>query len=134
MKDHTMKRNHSTALGAIALLGLGLAASAAIAHSDGMQGATAEGMGHGMHGQGMHGQGMHGAMAGGQHGGGKHSDSAHGLMTPAEREALHEKMRAAKTPEEKQALAATTRAEMEKRAKEKGIALPEQHGRGSHRH
>jgi hypothetical protein len=50
------------------------------------------------------------------------------LMTPAEREALHDKMRAAGTPEERQALAAATRAEMEKRAKEKGIALPEHRG------
>ena len=45
------------------------------------------------------------------------------LMTPLERDALAEKMRSAKTPEERQALAATTRTEMEKRAMEKGITL-----------
>ena len=50
------------------------------------------------------------------------------LMTPQEREALAEKMRSAKTPEERQALVAATRAEMEKRAKEKGITLPQHSG------
>jgi hypothetical protein len=37
-------------------------------------------------------------------------------------------MRNAKTPEERQKLAEATHAEMEKRAKERGIALPEGHG------
>ena len=131
-----MTRFRSTALGAIAIVGLVLAASAAIAHPGGMQG--------GMHaGMGMHHQGMHGQKSGSEHGG-KEMGGGHELMTPAEREALREKMRAAKTAEERQALAAATRAEMEKRAKEKGVALPEHRagkdgmgqgpGAGSHRH
>lgn len=49
------------------------------------------------------------------------------LMTDEERTAMHEKMSAAKTPEERQALRTANHAEMEKRAKEKGITLPERH-------
>ena len=49
-------------------------------------------------------------------------------MTPEERQALAEKMRNAKTPEERQKLAEATRTEMEKRAKEKGITLPQPRG------
>jgi Spy/CpxP family protein refolding chaperone len=50
-------------------------------------------------------------------------------MTPEERTALQEKMRNAKTPEERQKLAQATRDEMQKRAKEKGVtpATTEQH-------
>lgn len=51
------------------------------------------------------------------------------LMTPEERAALQERMRSAKTPEERQQIAAATRTEMEKRAKDKGITLPEHRGR-----
>ena len=112
-----MKKHLYTALGAIATLGIVLGASAAFAHQGGMAG----------------GMGQHGSMSGGMHGGGM--DSMHGggmagqqLMTPQERDALREKMAAAKTPEERQALAATTRADMEKRAKERGVALPEHRG------
>jgi hypothetical protein len=50
------------------------------------------------------------------------------LMTPEESHAFVEKMRAAKTPEERQKLAEANRAEIEKRAKEKGITLPQSHG------
>jgi hypothetical protein len=50
------------------------------------------------------------------------------LMTPAERLAMMDKMMDAKTVEERQAIMTTTHAEMEKRAKEKGITLPEGHG------
>lgn len=50
------------------------------------------------------------------------------LMTPDEQRALIEKMQNAKTPEERQKLAEANRAEMEKRAKEKGITLPQPHG------
>lgn len=117
-----MTRYLRTALGAIAAVGVVLAASAAIAHSGGMQGGMSEEMG-------MRHQSMHSRMSGSEHGG-KHMGGAQQLMTPAEREALHDKMRAARTPEERQALAAATRAEMEKRAKEKGIALPEHRGGG----
>ncbi len=85
------------------------------------------GKGHGMHqrmGQGM-GQGMQGE-------GGKQSKACgsdrhaamRDLMTEQERQAMKDKMRAAKSPEERQQLMAANRAEMEKRAKEKGITLP----------
>jgi len=50
------------------------------------------------------------------------------LMMPEERTATIDKMRNAKTPEERQKIAEATRTEMQKRAKEKGITLPE--GRG----
>jgi len=50
------------------------------------------------------------------------------LMTPAERLAIMDKMAEAKTVEERQALAISTRAEMEKRAKENGITLPAGYG------
>lgn len=102
---------------------------------------------HGMHSGMGHGQAqaMHrGTDAGAQHGprhgmsGGKQprmqaSDVAQQLMTTDERSALQEKMRAAKTPEERQQIAAATRTEMQKRAAEKGIVLPDHagpHGRG----
>jgi hypothetical protein len=52
------------------------------------------------------------------------------LMTPDERTALMEKMRNAKTPEERQKIAEANRAEVEKRAKEKGITIPGPHGPG----
>jgi Spy/CpxP family protein refolding chaperone len=42
-------------------------------------------------------------------------------VTPEERSAFQEKMRNAKTPEERQKLAEANRAEMQKRAQEKGI-------------
>ena len=67
-----------------------------------------------------------------QHGGMGAGAAGHGagqqLMTPEERTALQEKMRNAKTPEERQQIATANRAEMEKRAKEKGITLPEHRG------
>jgi hypothetical protein len=50
------------------------------------------------------------------------------LMTPEERTALQEKMRNAATPEERQKIATENRAEMQKRATEKGITLPEHRG------
>jgi hypothetical protein len=50
------------------------------------------------------------------------------LQTPEERSAFQEKMRNAKTPEERQKLVEANRAEMQKRAKEKGITLPQPHG------
>ncbi|OGA55535.1 MAG: hypothetical protein A3G81_13560 [Betaproteobacteria bacterium RIFCSPLOWO2_12_FULL_65_14] len=69
----------------------------------------------------------HGRMAGGPAG---HAVGQL-LMTPEERTALQEKMRSAKTPEERQKLAEANRAEMQKRAKEKGITLPDAHGPGA---
>ena len=50
------------------------------------------------------------------------------LMTPAERLSMMDKMMDAKTLEERQAIMTSTHAEMEKRAKEKGITLPAGHG------
>jgi hypothetical protein len=102
-----VKRSHKTATGIVAALSLGIAA-AAFAQPGPMGG-----------GKGPHGKaGMqHGKMSGMQQ-----------LMTPEERTALQEKMHKAKTPEERQKLAQATRDEMQKRAKEKGIALPEPHG------
>jgi hypothetical protein len=96
-----------------AILGVGFAA-AAFAHP----GEMGSGMGPGM----MDGMG-HGAMGPGAMG-------AQQLMTPEERTALMDKMHNAKTPEERQKIAQANRAEMEKRAKEKGITLPGPHGPG----
>ena len=60
-------------------------------------------------------------------------DAARALATPEERQAMREKMRAAATPEERQKIAAANHAEMQKRATEKGITLPESRGhRGMH--
>jgi len=106
------------AIGA-ASLALVLGGAAALAQQGRMEGM-----------QGMHEkmEGMHGQMAG-RHGGDKGHEAIRQLMTPQEREAMREKMNAAKTPEERQALASGMRTEMEKRAKEKGITLPERHAR-----
>jgi hypothetical protein len=111
-----MKRSHKAAA-IFAALTLG-AAAAVLAHPG--QGQMGGGNGPAMKG----GLGMH-AKAGmqqGMHGAGQQ------LMTPEERSALTEKMRSAKTPEERQKLAQETRTEMQKRAKEQGIALPEHRG------
>ena len=99
-----MKPTYKIAAAVAATLGLGIAA-AAFAHPGGMMG-----MGPGMM---MHG----GPMA--------------ALATPEERAAMQEKMRDAKTPEERQKIAESMRAEMEKRAKEKGITLPGPHAAGA---
>lgn len=122
-------------------LSLGLAATA-YAHP--MGGNMGQGMGpgtqQGQH-QGQH-QGMQAMNHGGQHGGkqaqrGEGCDAAKGqhgaqtgqsLVTPEERTAFRDKMRGAKTPEERQQIALANRAEMEKRAAEKGITLPEHRG------
>ena len=80
--------------------------------------------------QGMMGGNMgYGMMQGGRQQGMAGPNSAiQQLMTPEERSALVEKMRNAKTPDERQKLATENRAEMEKRAKEKGITLPPARG------
>jgi hypothetical protein len=116
-----MKPTYKLAAGVIASLGLGIAVATAYANPGQMGG----GMEHGKGGM------QHGAQGGMQHGG-MGGGAGHGagqqLMTPEERTALQEKMRNAKTPEERQQIAAANRAEMQKRATEKGITLPE--GRG----
>jgi hypothetical protein len=97
-----------------------------------------------MGGTGPHMQGgmQHGAMAGMQHGAqGAQGGRGHGgmgggaaasggpeLMTQEERSALIEKIHNAATPEERQKLIAENRAEMQKRAREKGITQPEHRG------
>jgi len=117
----TMKPTYKFAAGVIASLGLGIAVATAYANPGQMGG----GMEHGKGGM------QHGAQGGMQHGG-MGGGAGHGagqqLMTPEERTALQEKMRNAKTPEERQQIATATRTEMEKRAKEKGITLPEHSG------
>jgi len=116
-----MKPTYKFAAGVIASLGLGIAVATAYANPGQMGG----GMEHGKGGM------QHGAQGGMQHGG-MGGGAGHGagqqLMTPEERTALQEKMRNAKTPEEHQQIATATRTEMEKRAKEKGITLPEHSG------
>jgi hypothetical protein len=109
-----MKRSKKIATAVALALGLGLAAGA-YAHPGQMRG----GMGQGMHG-GMQ-QGM-------QHGGQQGRGAANALVTPEERTAFQEKMRGAKTPEERRQIAQAHRAEVQKRAQERGITVPE--GRG----
>ena len=109
-----MKFSRKIAIGTAAALGL--AAAVVIAHPGQMGGAM----------------GMHGPMAGMQNGpmGGMGQGPMGGqqLLTPEERSAFQEKMRNAKTPEERQKIAEANHAEIEKRAKEKGITLPAPHG------
>lgn len=114
-----MKQSHKFAAGVIASLGLGIAVAAAYAQPEQM----GDGMGPHMKG------GMHQGMAGGTGPGFAHRQAAGPeLMTQEERSAMIEKMRNAKTPEERQQIAAANRAEMQKRAQERGITLPEHRG------
>ncbi|MEQ1773512.1 MAG: hypothetical protein ABL891_06980 [Burkholderiales bacterium] len=121
-----MKRTQKLIVSIGTAVGLGIAALAVSAHP-GQMGA---GMGPGAQG------GSHHAKDGMGHGAMKHGDTgpqaARQLMTPEERTALQEKMRSAKTPEERQQIATATRTEMEKRAKDKGITLPEHRGNRGH--
>jgi len=134
-----MKQSHKFAASVIASLSLGVAVAAAYAQPGSMGG-----------GKGPHMQGgtQHGAMAGMQHGargGAQHAMAGgrgHGgmsggaagygaspeLLTQEERSAMIEKMRNARTPEERQKIAEENRTEMQKRAQEKGITLPEHRG------
>jgi hypothetical protein len=108
-------------LGVVGVAGLG-AAALVIAHPGAGFGPQGGGPGFGPGGMAgkapMMRSGFAGPMAGQQ------------LMTPEEQQAFVEKMRSAKTPEERQQLAAANHAEMEKRAKEKGVTLPQPHGHG----
>lgn len=114
-----MKRSYKAAAAIVAALSTGLVAGACASEptGGGMGAGMMGGMGHGM----MGGMG-HGPMAGGP---------MSQLMTPEERTALMEKMRNAKTPEERQKLAEATHAQMQSRAKEKGITLPDHPGPGN---
>jgi hypothetical protein len=113
-----MKRSHKIATAVALSLGLGLAAGAYA-----QPGQMGGGMGQGMHGGMQH--GMKGDMKQGGHEG---RGAGNQLMTPEERTAFQEKMRSAKTPEERQQIAQANRTEMQKRAQEKGITLPEHRG------
>ena len=65
--------------------------------------------------------------------GGTGQGAGHAGLTPEERTALQEKMHNAKTPEERQKIAAATRTEMQKRAQAKGATHPEHRGPGAGR-
>jgi hypothetical protein len=122
-----MKRTHKIAIGLIGSMSLGLAVAVADAHPGRMGG----GMGPGMMG-GMGPMAMRGGMGPGAMGAGFAGPAAmQQLMTPEERTATINKMRNAATPEERQKIADATRTEMQKRAKEKGITLPEPRGPGA---
>lgn len=139
--------NTLTRIATAVSLSLGLATTA-YAHP--MGGNMGNGTGPGAQ-QGQH-QGMHGGMQrmsqDGKHGA-QHAQRGEGcdaaknqtprgpqtgqsLITPEERSVMREKMQNAKTPEERQQIAQANRAEMEKRAAEKGITLPEHRGHQGH--
>ena len=115
-KELKMKTVKKIAIGVATVLGLGVAVATVYAQ----QGPLGNGMGQGMMRGGM----MHGHMTE------QNSDMKvmRELMTPAERLAIMDKMMDAKTLEERQAIMTANHAEMEKRAKEKGITLPAGHG------
>ncbi|MEX0744729.1 MAG: hypothetical protein WD118_03930 [Phycisphaeraceae bacterium] len=121
-----MKFSRKIAIGAAAALGL--AAGVVIAHPGQMGG------GMGMHAQGGMQHGQMGGMGQGRMGGMGHGQMGAGaaaaqqLMTPEEQAAFREKMQNAKSAEERQKIAEANRTEMQKRAQEKGITLPEPHG------
>ena len=128
-----MKSNHKFIIGIGASISLGLAAIAVSAHPgpiDKMGQGTERGATHHSAKSGMgHDAMRHGAA--GQDGAAP--QAAQQLLTPEERTAMLEKMLTVRTPEERQQIALANRAELEKRAKEKGITLPEQRGhRGRH--
>ncbi len=134
-----MKLSNRIAAGVAVALGLGFAVAVANAHPGQMgygmgpcaAGEMQQGMGPGMMGGGM-GQGNMGGM---RHGMGSGRMGGNGiaqqLMTPDEMVAFREQMRAATTPEERQQIAQANRAEMQKRAQEKGITLPQGRGPGA---
>ena len=126
-------------------LSLGLAATA-YAHpgqmGNGMGSGAQQGGQHQMQGnmgqgrmQGMNHGGKHAAMGQNQGQGcdgaktqGSTPQAGQQLMTPDERTAMRDKMRNAQSPEERQQIALANHAEMQKRATEKGITLPEFRG------
>ena len=110
-----MKLVNKIVISIAAVVGLGMAITAAHAQQGPMGG-----MGPGM----MHGPMMYNQMMGQN----SNMKVMRELMTPAERLAMMDKMMDAKTPQERQAIMTSTHAEMEKRAKEKGITLPTGHG------
>ena len=117
-----MKTVNKLAISIAAVVGLGMGITVVQAQQSPMggMGPIGNGMGAGM----MRGQMMQNQMMG------QNSDMSvmRELMTPAERLSMMEKMMDAKTLEERQAVMTATHAEMEKRAKERGITLPVGHG------
>ena len=114
-------------------LSLGLAATA-FAHpgqmGNGMGSGAQQGGQHQM--QGMNHGGKQAAMGKNQGQGcdgtmnqGARQQTGQQLMTPDERTAMRDKMRNANSPEERQQIALANHAEMQKRATEKDITLPE---------
>ena len=129
-----MKRSHHIVAGIAASLTLAFATGAYAQPAPGFgpgpcaaygaQAGPGAGMGPGwrMGGPGrMMGAGRMGAGFGGQGAGNQ-------LMTSEEWAAHREKMFSAATPQERQQIAAANHAEMQKRAAEKGITLPQQPG------
>lgn len=114
-KEMKMKTVNKIGISIAAALGLGLA----VASVHAQQGPMGNGMGPGMMRGGM----MQGQMMGQS----ANMKIMRELMTPAERLAMMDKIADAKTPEERLVLATSTQAEMEKRAKDKGITLPAGH-------
>jgi hypothetical protein len=110
-----MKTINKIAISVATVLGLGLT----VASVQAQQGPMGNGMGPGM---------MRGGMMQNQMGQNSNMKIMRELMTPAERLSMMDKMMDAKTVEERQAIMTQTHAEMEKRAKEKGITLPAGHG------
>ena len=129
-----------TKIAAAVALSLGLSATA-FAHpgqmGNGMGPGAQQGGQHQM--QGMNYGGKHAAMGQNQGQGcdgakaqGSTPQAGQQLMTPDERTAMRDKMRNAKSPEERQQIATANHAEMQKRATEKGITLPEHRNHQGH--
>lgn len=111
-----MNTVHKIVISIAAVFGLGL--SVASVHAQ--QGPMGNSMGTSM----MQGAMMQGHMMGSN----SNMKIMRELMSPAERIDMMDKMMDAKTVEERQQIMTTQHAEMEKRAKAKGITLPEGHG------
>ena len=111
-----MSTTKKIAISIAAVIGFGLAAAYA---QSGPMGVAGSGMGPSM----MRGQMMQGQMMEQN----ANMKIMRDLMIPAERLAMMDKMIDSKTVEERQAIMTAYHAEMEKRAKEKGITLPPGH-------
>lgn len=132
-----MKSTHNLAITILVALGATLAVGSVNAQSTAAQlseTATSPSVNSPAPGYGMgQGRGMHHGMGHGHGKKGQNSEMSK-LMTPEERADMRTKMQAANTSEERQALRTSMRAEMEKRAKEKGITLPDHQGGRKHQH
>lgn len=120
-KELKMKTVNKIAMSIAAVLSLGIGITAVQAQQGSMgdMGHMGSGMGPGM----MRGPMMQNQMMG------QNSDMKvmRELITPEERLSMMDKMMDAKTSQERQAIMISIHAEMEKRAKEKGITLPTGH-------